>query len=145
MGVKGLHCLTKRELTSWRNAKSFSDLASQMKPNKNRRTEKRHLFHLQPLPPENVHLCLHQKRKQSANTLSGEKTQNRKYASVSRKSFIQKSISTNLCYLKLNWECIRAVIMEFVSTVICQVVFGPYVVIAVHDNNPKASLHCTTL
>lgn len=60
------------------------------------------------------------KEKHSANTFSGEKTQNHKYTSVSKKSFIQKkSITTNLCYLKLNWECLRAVIMEFVSTVIC--------------------------
>lgn len=48
------------------------------------------------VPPENVHLCLHQekkKEKHSANTFSGEKTQNHKYTSVSKKSFIQKNQS----------------------------------------------------
>lgn len=72
--------------------------------------------------------------KTPANTFSVE---NHKNTSVSRKSFIQKSITASLCYLKLNWECIQAVIMEFVSTVICLVVFGPYIVIAMHDNNPR--------
>lgn len=63
--------------------------------------------------------------------------------SVSKKSFIQKSITTNLRYLKLNCECIREVIMEFVSTVIRSVIFGPYNMIAMHENNPEALLHWT--
>lgn len=57
------------------------------------------------VPPENVHLCLQLLGGggHSVNTFSSEKTQNHKYTSVSKKSFTQKSISTNLCYLKLNW------------------------------------------
>lgn len=76
------------------------------------------------VPPENVHLCLHQEEKKEKKNILQIHLVVRKpritntHLSPRSHSF-KKNQSPQTCYLKLNWECLRAVIMEFVSTVIC--------------------------